>query len=394
MEAIGQLAGGVAHDFNNLLTVITGYCQMLLRALTALPREHGRVAEVLRAAQQASSLTQQLLAFSRKQVLQPLVLDVNGHVQSLQEMLQRLIGEQIALTTSLAEPPGLVKADPSQIEQVIVNLVVNARDAMPQGGEIRIATRNVMLTTAAAQNLGLAEGAYVTLSVEDTGTGIPLEIQERIFEPFFTTKLPGRGTGLGLSTVYGIISQSGGLIRLASVMGRGTTFTIYLPQIEAPADGGLPSVEAVIALRRATERVLIVEDAADVRRLAATILTEQGYTVTEASSAQEALTLLERPSAGPFDIILSDIVMPGMNGVEFRRQATEQHPGIPIILMSGYTDHSLLQDAGFQVAEPYLGKPFTTEALLGKIQTVLDARSRAKTPSAVHAELIDSPGRR
>ena len=254
MEAVGQLAAGVAHDFNNLLTVIMGYAQLLLKKLTGQEREREKAGEIMKAAQQAANLTQQLLAFSRKQVLQLRVLDINSHVQSLQEMLRRLIGENIELTTALAEPPGFVKADPGQIEQVIVNLVVNARDAMPHGGHVAIETNRVTIADATAQTLAIPEGIYVTLAVQDSGEGIPPEIRDRIFDPFFTTKAPGKGTGLGLSTVYGIISQSGGHIRVESTPGEGTRFTIYLPEMPHSPEPDVSRIP-LSEIRRGSERI-------------------------------------------------------------------------------------------------------------------------------------------
>jgi signal transduction histidine kinase/ActR/RegA family two-component response regulator len=374
MEAIGQLAGGVAHDFNNLLTVISGYAQILLKRLTGQERERDKVAEIQKAAQQAATLTQQLLAFSRKQVLQPRVLDIDSRVRGLENMLRRLIGENVELTTRRPGPPGWVKADPGQIEQVIVNLVVNARDAMPHGGRVIIETGRVLVTDAMTQALALPEGAYVTLTVEDSGEGIPPEIRSQIFEPFFTTKTQGKGTGLGLSTVYGIISQSGGHVRVESQVGEGTRFTMYLPAAEPSPIADL-SAHPAAALRRGSERVLIVEDAESVRRFAGTILAERGYTVVEAETAHQALRLLEQSAQTSFDVVLSDIVMPGMNGIEMRRLLAEAHPEVSVILMSGYADRSLLQDVGLAFPEPFIQKPFTPEQLLRAVQTTLDART-------------------
>ncbi len=375
MEAIGQLAGGVAHDFNNLLTVITGYSEMLLARLPRHDPARGKIEEILQAGERASALTQQLLAFSRKQVLQPQILDLNAHVAKLQEMLRRLIGEDIALETRLAQPLGCVKADPVQIQQVIINLAVNARDAMPQGGRLVLETANVTLDEAAARAAGLAAGAYVRLAVTDTGRGMSPEVMEHIFEPFFTTKGDGKGTGLGLSTVYGIVSQSGGHVRVESELGRGTTMTIYLPAVSAAAEGP-PEALAAPVRRGGGERVLVVEDEEAVRHLTAAMLQELGYAVAEAGSADEALSVLRSNRQGAIRLMLTDVVMPGTNGLELRRIVAAEHPAVRVILMSGYTDHSLLTHGALD-ASPFLQKPFSSAGLLAKVRTVLEGQTVA-----------------
>jgi PAS domain S-box-containing protein len=370
LEAIGQLAGGIAHDFNNLLTVINGYSQMLLMRLPPEDRSRGKVEEILQAGERAAGLTQQLLAFSRKQVLQPRVLDLNDRVLDLQKMLRRLIGEDIALEACLSQPLGRVHADPGQIEQVIINLAVNARDAMPRGGSLQLTTANVTLDDAAASAVGLPPGAYAHLSVADTGCGMTPEVMERIFEPFFTTKGDGKGTGLGLSTVYGIIHQSGGSVTVQSRPGHGATFTIYLPIVEEPVEE--PTKAAPLEpLRGGGETVLVVEDAGLVRRLAAEILADQGYRVVEAESAEQALDVLHASEPGAVRLMLTDIVLPGMNGLDLSRRVAAEHPAVKVILMSGYTDHSLLQEGALDSNLPFLHKPFTPSGLLQKVQAIL-----------------------
>jgi signal transduction histidine kinase/DNA-binding response OmpR family regulator len=390
LEAIGQLAGGVAHDFNNLLMVINGYSQILVGKTEGTVRE--QLEEILRAGERAAGLTQQLLAFSRKQVLQPRLIDLNRHVLNLQKMLQRLIGEDVALEARLADALGAVEADPGQIEQVIINLAVNARDAMPVGGHLLLETGNLTVAEAAAQQHDLRPGAYVSLAVADTGCGIPPDVLEHIFEPFFTTKTEGKGTGLGLSMVYGIIKQSGGHIGVQSLPGQGTRFTIYLPQAsEGPAPG--PEPATVEPPRGGSETVLVVEDEAPVRRLAAGILAERGYRVIQAASADEALRLLGDAPAGAIRLVLTDVVMPGMNGLELSQRLAVKYPALRTIFMSGYTDHSLLHSGVLSPEEPFLHKPFTPSQLAEKVRSVLDASPAKATgePGGARAESDPRP---
>ncbi len=380
MEAVGRLAGGVAHDFNNLLTVITGYSDILLQQMKADDPARGPVAEIGAAAGRAASLTGQLLAFSRKQVLRPRVLDLNALVASAAKMLGRLIGEDIELATDLAPGALAVRADPGQVEQVLMNLAVNARDAMPRGGRLRIHTRAV--ERGGPEPLPGREGEpgrYVLLEVSDTGCGMPPEVRDRLFEPFFTTKEVGKGTGLGLATVYGIVTQSGGAIDVASAPGQGTTFTIYLPKppgLGAAADPG-PADAAEPAGGR--ETVLLVEDEDGVRGLAGQALSGRGYTVLEARGGTEALALAERHPGG-IDVLVTDVVMPGLGGVALARRLAEARPGLRVLYMSGYTDSVLFRHGVEQDAINYLWKPFKPLELVRRVREVLDAPAPGQDP--------------
>ena len=314
MESIGQLAGGVAHDFNNILTVIHGYSELVINSLEPANPLRDDIKEIKAAAERASGLTRQLLAFSRKQVLQPKVIDLNSLVANMMKMLRRMIGEGIHLNTLLAEDLGTVKADPGQIEQVILNLAVNAKDAMPNGGELTVETVNVELDQDYANlHLSVVPGPYVMLSVSDTGVGMTPEVRERILEPFFTTKEKGKGTGLGLSTVYGIVKQSGGNIWIYSEPGQGSTFKIYLPRIEEEIISYQPSVVSP-KTEHGSETILLVEDEKMVRTLALTILKRQGYNVLDAENGDEAIRIVQEHNGKPIDLLLSDVIMPGMNG--------------------------------------------------------------------------------
>jgi PAS domain S-box-containing protein len=381
MEAVGRLAAGVAHDFNNLLTVIGGYTQLLIEEVS-VSEQRARLQEVFKASQRASSLTQQLLAFSRRQVLQPQAVDLNALIANLTKMLQRLIGEDVRLVTHLASDLRPVRADPGQLEQVIVNLVVNARDAMPKGGRITVETAHVELDALDADNrLELPAGAYVMLAVSDTGHGMDAATQARIFEPFFTTKAAGKGTGLGLSTVYGIVKQSGGAIWIYSELGRGTAFKIYFP--EAPHTPGVGS-DAVPAEtpppHAGSETILVVEDDESVRRLASLVLRQSGYSVLTAATGIEALQICER-EVGRIDLVVSDIVMPGMDAFEMRERLQEAYPNLRLLLMSGYTEHAVVRTETLETVEAFISKPFTAQELAAKVRAVLrtqpsqDARS-------------------
>jgi len=374
MEAVGRLAGGVAHDFNNILTAIGGYTDLLLADLPAGDPRRQDVDEIHRAADRAAALTQQLLAFSRRQVLQPRVVDVNALVSNVEKLLRRLLGEDVLLATVLATDVGRVRADPGQMEQVLVNLAVNARDAMPEGGRLTLETRNVDLDAAyAAEHRTVAPGPYVVLAVSDTGTGMSTETQSHIFEPFFTTKEVGKGTGLGLATVYGIVKQSGGSIWVYSELGHGTTIKVYLPRVDEPAESfPAPSITDAESLR-GSETILLVEDEPAVRAVARLVLIRQGYTVFEAADGQTALTMMD--GSGPsIDLVLTDVVMPGMSGRALADQLTSRLPGLRVLYMSGYTDDAIVRHGMLEPGLAYLQKPFRPDALARKVRDVLNGR--------------------
>ncbi len=371
MEAIGRLAGGVAHDFNNLLTVFAGYGGMLRDAALPHSRHWSQADQICRAAEQASGLTQQLLAFSRRQVAQPSVFDLNSIVRQIEEMLRRVIGDDVVIVTSLDPREMYVRVDRAQMVQIIMNLAVNARDAMPQGGRLIIETSSGNLDqTYSSEHVSVKAGRYVLLAVSDTGEGMDAETQSHAFEPFFTTKAPGRGTGLGLSTVYGIVNQSGGHIWLYSEPGRGTTVKVYLPAVlevpepEAPAAVPKPDVTG-------TETILVVEDQAPVRELIENILTPQGYRVLHTGRPEEALLLCEQ-HAGPIDLLLTDVVMPGMSGRRLGEEALKLRPALKVIYMSGYTDEMIGPQAQRGFEAKFIQKPFTAERLLQRIRQALD----------------------
>ncbi|SRR5579871_5045443 len=371
MEAIGTLSGGIAHDFNNILTVIKGYTGLLLEA-TQDPKQRALVQHIDQAADRASSLTRQLLAYSRRQVLQPKVINLNSLVMNLDKMLQRLIGEDIQMQTVAASDLGSVKADPGQIEQVIMNLAVNARDAMPKGGSLILETTNIVLDEIYAQkHPGTLAGRYVMLAVSDTGIGMDVETRSRIFEPFFTTKGIGRGTGLGLSMVYGIVKQSGGSIEVYSELGQGTTFKIYLPRIEEPAE--LRAAKQSLAGRlQGSETILLVEDDAQVRDLAAAILTSCGYIVLSANSARTVISECEQHD-GDIHLLLTDVVMPGSGGREIAKQVLARRPSTKVLYMSGYTTNAIIHHGVLDPGTHFLQKPFTPATLAAKVREVLDS---------------------
>ncbi len=371
MEAIGRLAGGLAHDFNNLLTVIAGYSQLLLDRLPPGDPICAYVSQIKKAGEGAASLTRQLLAFSRKQVLAPQVLDLNRVVANTNRMLTRLIGEDIELVTICRPDLGRVKADPGQIEQVMMNLAVNARDAMPQGGRITIETANVDLEgNYSNQRLVVTPGAYAMLAVSDTGIGMSPEIQSRIFEPFFTTKEQGKGTGLGLATVYGIVKQSGGYIWVYSEPGKGTTFKIYLPRVQEVAPLA-KKVEGNVRATAGSETILVVEDNEAVRRFVREILEAKGYTLLEAGGSEEALKLAESHPE-PIHLFLTDVVMPRMNGPELAAHLAPLHPEVKVLYMSGYTDNAVVHHGILESGTHFLQKPFNPETLARSIREVLD----------------------
>ncbi len=372
MEAVGRLAGGVAHDFNNLLTVITGRSQLLLLKLAPESPLRRDVELVEETAHRASALTRQLLAFSRKQMVQPRIVDLNEVVRGMESMLGRLIGEDIALTTRLDPAAGCVRADPAQLEQMIVNLVVNARDAMPLGGRLTLETGHVRIDeTFARQHVGLKPGPHVRLVVRDTGVGMDGLIKAHLFEPFFTTKGPGKGTGLGLATVYGIVTQSGGAIRVESEPGQGATFTIELPRVDAPADGP-GDVADTTAAPYGSETVLLVEDEPEVRGLARDILHQQGYTVLEAADGDQALRV-GREHRGPIHLLVTDVVMPQMGGRELADRLQAGRGELKVLYVSGYTDDAILRQGVSETGTAFLPKPFTAAALAHKVRQVLDA---------------------
>ena len=375
MEAVGRLAGGVAHDFNNLLMVMRGYGELLLNRLDANDPLRRNAEEIQKAAERATALTQQLLAFSRKQVLQPKVLDLNAVVTEVEKLLRRLIGEDIELAAVLDLALGRVKADPGQMEQIILNLAVNARDAMPRGGRLTLKTANVTLDQAyayARQHVGAAPGPYVLLAVSDTGIGMDAETRSHIFEPFFTTKGAGKGTGLGLSTVYGIVKQSGGTLWVESAPGRGTTFEIYLPLVEEVAAGGELHPALPAPTPGGTETILVVEDEMSVRKLAAEFLGSNGYTVLEAQDGGEALQVCEEHRA-PIHLLLTDVVMPGMSGWELAERLAGARPEMKVTYMSGYTDDAIVQHGVLEEGTAFLQKPFSLDALARTVREVLEA---------------------
>jgi PAS domain S-box-containing protein len=369
MEAVGQLAGGVAHDFNNMLNVIVGYGELGAKKLPKGHSAHKNLDEMLKAAGRAAGLTRQLLAFSRKQVLQPKVLDLNAVVAEMDKMLRRLIGEDIRLVSSPAQGLGHVKADPGQIEQVLLNLAVNARDAMPKGGALVLETADVILDDAYARTRPDARpGPHVMLAVSDTGHGMDAKTVGRIFEPFFTTKPEGKGTGLGLSTVYGIVRQSGGHIGVYSEPGRGTTFKVYLPRIDGEAEAAKTSDASPPP--PGTETILLVEDEQALREMTREILESSGYRVLEGSGPEEALALA-RTHMGPIALALTDVVMPGMSGLDLAKGLRGVQPSTKVLYMSGYTDDAIGHHGLLDEKTHFLQKPFTSERLLRKVRQVL-----------------------
>jgi len=374
MEAVGRLAGGVAHDFNNLLMVISGYCEFLLQQLGPDPSLRASAQEIANAADRATALTRQLLAFSRKQVLTPKVLDLNAVVSENLKMLPRLIGEDVELATIAAPALGKVKADPGQIEQVIMNLAVNARDAMPTGGKLTLETANVTLDeTYARRHPGASAGDFVMLAISDTGVGMDKETQSHIFEPFYTTK-GQQGTGLGLSMVYGIVKQSGGYIWVYSELGRGTTFKVYLPRVDEAEEK--PAAQSSLAgLAQGHETILVVEDEPQLRDLTRHFLETQGYTVLVAEHGAAAIEVARRYT-GVIDLLLTDIIMPVMNGRELAQRMSGLSPKTRILFMSGYTENAIWRNGIIQNSAHFLQKPFTLDALSRKVREVLEPSTR------------------
>jgi PAS domain S-box-containing protein len=373
MESIGQLAGGIAHDFNNLLTAIAGYTELARDALPADHVAHGDLEEAQKAAQRATVLTRQLLAFARKQVVEPRVLNLNTVILDLDKLLRRLIGADIDLITMPAPNLGSVKVDLGHIEQVIVNLAVNARDAMPTGGSLTIETANIVLDDDYTdQHFGVTAGPYVVLAISDTGSGMTAEVQQHLFEPFFTTKEPGKGTGLGLATCYGIVKQHSGDIWVYSEVGHGTTFKIYLPLVDESPET-LPQRDEGQAVPQGSETVLLVEDEPLVRELASTILRTQGYTVLVASRGDEVLCVVEEAARAPIDLLVTDVVLPGMGGKALTEQVISMYPGIKVLFISGYATDAISQQGRLEPGTHFLSKPFTRTALARKVREVLDS---------------------
>jgi CheY-like chemotaxis protein len=378
MEAVGRLAGGIAHDFNNLLMAITGYSELLLERVGNSEPMWREIEEIRRAGVQAASLTRQLLAFSRRQVLQPKLLDVNGVVINVENMLRRLIGEDVELVTALDEGLGRVKADPGQIEQVIMNLAINSRDAMPGGGKLTLRTGNVEVSESDIPRfVDVPPGAWVALSMSDTGTGMSEEVKAHLFEPFFTTK--EKGTGLGLATVYGIVRQSGGHIRVDSEPGRGTTFEIFLPRLagamESQEEASVPAENP-----GGRETILVVEDEDMVRELVFQILRRNGYTVLEASNGEEAIEVARRHRK-PIHLMVTDMVMPRMGGHELAERLVPLRPEMKVIFMSGYTDKAALHHKVLNREVTFLQKPFGPSILAAKVREVLEAGPPGRMPS-------------
>jgi len=376
MEAVGRLSGGIAHDFNNLLGVIIGYSQVLKRKLSSDVQMLECAEEIEKAGQRAASLTRQLLAFSRQQILTPSILQLNDLVLDMVKMLPRLLGEDITVSTSLSSDLGMVKADQSQIEQVIMNLAVNARDAMPEGGALRIETANAELDQAYSwQHAGAKPGHYVMLAVIDSGTGIDAETLTHVFEPFFTTKEVGKGTGLGLATVYGVVKQSGGYIWVDSKPGEGASFQIFLPRFTEPATetaSTTPSVETM----GGTETILLVEDSEPLRKLTQSFLQSHGFQVLSAQDGEEALRL-EAQHSGKIDLLLTDVVMPGMNGRVLADKLLPKQPGMRVLYISGYTDSFVARHGVLELGMVLLHKPYTEEVLISKVREVLSPETTA-----------------
>jgi PAS domain S-box-containing protein len=373
MEAVGRLAGGVAHDFNNLLMVVSGYTEVLLEQLNENDPLLAKVQAIQQAADRATTLTRQLLAFSRKQLLELKVVDVNAIVADMERLLRPLIGENIDLTTRLSPNVGHTRADAGQLEQVIMNLVVNAKDAMPTGGTILIQTSEEELDAVRREHYLIQPGSYILLSVSDTGAGMDKETQSRIFEPFFTTKEKGKGTGLGLSTVYGIVKQSGGYIFAHSEVGSGSTFRIYLPKVaDPPGQQGL--AKHTQAPSGGSETVLLVEDEDSVRELVRETLQSKGYTVMEACDGITGMKVAETHD-GKIDILITDVVMPGMSGRELAQRVSAARPTIKVLYLSGYTEDAIIHEGVLDPGTAFLQKPFTLQALARKVRDVLHGES-------------------
>ena len=371
LEAIGRLAGGIAHDFNNILAIIQGYSELCLFKIEKEDPMRQDIQTIIKAGKRAANLVGQLLIFSRRQAMEMKVIELNSLLQNLEKMLRRVIGEDVELVTVLADNLGRVKGDSGQIEQILLNLAVNARDAMPSGGKLTIETANVTLDETFRQNpIGLKPGHYVMISMTDTGLGLTQKVKEQIFEPFFTTKEIGKGTGLGLSIVYGIVKQSGGDILVDSGLGKGTTFRIYLPRVDEVV--GEVEEKEVSGLPRGNETILVVEDEEEVRKLTARILRKQGYNVLEASQGKEAFSLCEEQE-GPIHLMVTDVLMPGLTGAELAKRFTQLYPEMKVLYMSGYTsDRFAIGHGNLEKGLEFIQKPFSIDRLAKKIREVLD----------------------
>jgi CheY-like chemotaxis protein len=376
MEAMGRLAGGIAHDFNNLLSVVLSYSELLIADTPRGAPARSDLDEIHEAALRAAALTTQLLAFSRRQVVEPRVLDLNVQLAGLDRMLHRVLGEDIDLVSTPGSDLGRVLADPSHVDQVVLNLVVNARDAMPRGGELTIETSNVDLDESYTRDhFGARVGRHVMLAVTDTGCGMDAATVARVFEPFFTTKPQGKGTGLGLSTVFGIVQQAGGSIWVYSEPGKGSTFKVYFPRVDAEVEpvADAPALRTV----RGTETVLLVEDNDALRAVARSILSKNGYDVIDAASGAEALRASAR-HAGRIHLLLTDVVMPQMSGPELAARLAPARPDMKVLCMSGYTDDSVVRHGVLEPHHSFIQKPITPESLARKVRAVLDARASGR----------------
>ncbi|MEZ4706294.1 MAG: response regulator [Caldilineaceae bacterium] len=372
MEAVGRLAGGVAHDFNNLLTVINGYSKLILRTIQTDERNLKRLTEIHKAGERAADLTRQLLAFSRRQILQPQIVNLNMLLSELLKLLQPLIGEDIELSLALGNDLGLVKIDPGQFEQSIINMAVNARDAMPDGGRLTIATQRVNLgNDYVGQFPEIKAGRYIQVTVSDSGHGMDEETSARIFEPFFTTKGPGKGTGLGLAMVYGFVKQSDGHIAVMTEVGRGTTFRIYLPNVAEAAPTHMPPLE-LAQIPQGSETVLLVEDEDAVRGLVKQVLETGGYTVLEAHNGPAAIAMAQQ-YANRIHILVTDLIMPRMSGRQLADYLTQTRPEMRVLFMSGYTDEAVVNHGVSQAGIAFLQKPFDPLHLAKKVREVLNA---------------------
>ena len=380
MEAVGRLAGGVAHDFNNLLMVINGYTEVLLEQLEQGTGMHQKVHSIQQAADRAATLTRQLLAFSRKQLLELKVVDVNTVIEDMERLLRPLIGAHIELVTHLSPEAGRTRADAGQLEQVIMNLVVNAKDAMPDGGRITLQSSSVTVRQNFHEQRFILPGPYVVIAVSDNGHGMDKETQSRVFEPFFTTKEKGKGTGLGLSTVYGIVKQSNGYVYPQSEIGSGTTFYIYLPRVEDRAEGVNPA-KSQDGEHEGCETVLLVEDEESVRELVRETLAIRGYKVLEAENGESGLRVAE--SCGEhIDILITDVVMPGIGGRELAKKLLLARPGISVLYLSGYTEDAVVHQGGLMPGTAFLQKPFTLQSLAKKVRDVLNSKKASNQPRA------------
>jgi PAS domain S-box-containing protein len=372
MEAIGRLAGGIAHDFNNVLGVITGYSEMLLDKLGEDPKLSSLVTQILGASQRASTLTRQLLAFSRQQVLEPQVIHIQEHLQGIQNLLRRVLGEDIRLRVEMGSRAIHLRVDPTQLEQVIMNLVVNARDAMPSGGNLTIEISEAHLDASYCQhNPDARPGSYMCLAVSDTGCGMSSEILSRVFEPFFTTKETGKGTGLGLATVYGIVKQSSGHITVYSEVGHGTTFKVYLPICsESVTRTVVASLNEIAPIGQ--ETILLVEDEDALREVAREYLSEKGYTVIVAAEGEGAMAAVEN-AKGSVDLLITDVILPGCSGVQLAQRLSANNPQLHVLYISGYTADTIVHHGGHDPNFAFLSKPFALAALARKIRSVLDS---------------------